>query len=66
MEARIGINRYRNDAQQFGYGESTADELGIPGINGIPWTSGPPQISALDNFGDPFIGFSASLPWIRA
>jgi hypothetical protein len=64
-EARLGVNRYRNDAQQFAYGENTADALGIPGINGIPWTSGPPQI-ALDNFGDPFIGFSASLPWIRA
>lgn len=64
-EARFGINRYRNDAQQFGYGQNTADQLGIPGINGIDWTSGPPQI-ALDNFGDPFIGFSASLPWIRA
>ena len=43
----------------------TADTLGIPGINGIPWTSGPPEIN-LNNFGDPFIGFSASLPWIRA
>ena len=64
-EARFGINRYRNDAQQFGYGQNVADQLGIPGINGIPWTSGPPQI-ALDNYGDPFIGFSASLPWIRA
>lgn len=64
-EARFGVNRYRNDAQQFGYGDNTADALGVPGINGIPWTSGPPQI-ALDNFGDPFIGFSASLPWIRA
>jgi hypothetical protein len=64
-EVRTGVNRYRNDATQFGYGQNTADELGIPGINGIPWTSGPPQI-ALDNFGDPFIGFSASLPWIRA
>ncbi|MGI8746511.1 MAG: carboxypeptidase regulatory-like domain-containing protein [Bryobacteraceae bacterium] len=64
-EARFGVNRYRNDAQQVGYGMNTADALGIPGINGIPWTSGPPQI-ALDTFGDPFIGFSASLPWIRA
>ncbi len=64
-EARFGVNRYRNDAQQFGYGQNTADALGVPGINGIPWTSGPPQI-ALDNYGDPFIGFSASLPWIRA
>ncbi len=64
-EARIGINRYRNDAQQVGYGAATADALGIPGINGIPWTSGPPEIN-LSNYGDPFIGFSASLPWIRA
>ena len=64
-EARFGVNRYRNDAQQFGYGDNTADTLGIPGINGIPWTSGPPQIN-LPNFGDPFIGFSASLPWVRA
>ncbi len=64
-EVRTGVNRYRNDAQQVGYGLNTADQLGIPGINGIPWTSGPPQI-ALDNFGDPFIGFSASLPWIRS
>ena len=64
-EVRAGVNRYRNDAQQVGYGLNTADQLGIPGINGIPWTSGPPQI-ALDNFGDPFIGFSASLPWIRS
>jgi hypothetical protein len=64
-EVRFGVNRYRNDAQQFSYGQNTADALGIPGINGIPWTSGPPQIN-LTNFGDPFIGFSASLPWIRA
>ena len=64
-EARFGVNRYRNDAQQFGYGQKTADDLGIPGINVSDWTSGPPQI-ALDGFGDPFIGFSASLPWIRS
>jgi hypothetical protein len=64
-EVRAGVNRYRNDAQQVGYGQKTADALGIPGINTIDWTSGPPQI-ALDNFGDPFIGFSASLPWIRS
>ena len=64
-EVRAGVNRYRNDAQQYGYGQKTADDLGIPGVNVSDWTSGPPQI-ALDNFGDPFIGFSASLPWIRA
>jgi Carboxypeptidase regulatory-like domain/TonB dependent receptor len=64
-EVRAGVNRYRNDAQQAGYGLKTADALGIPGVNVSDWTSGPPQI-ALDNFGDPFIGFSASLPWVRS
>lgn len=63
---RAGVNRYRNDATQFGYGQATSDALGIPGINGIPWTSGPPQIALDSSLGDPFIGFSASLPWIRA
>lgn len=65
MEARLGVNRYRNDAQQVGYGQNTADQLGIPGINGIPWTSGPPSIN-ISSFSNPVIGFSASLPWIRA
>src|SRR5205807_2367073 len=65
-EARFGINRYRNDAQQFGYGQNTADALGVPGINGIPWTSGPPSIT-LPNFAqDNFIGFSARLLCLRS
>lgn len=65
METRFGVSRYRNDAQQFGYGQNVSDELGIPGVNVSDFTSGPVGIN-LNSFGDPFIGFSASLPWIRA
>jgi hypothetical protein len=65
-EARFGVNRYRNDAQQVGYGQKTSDALGVPGVNQSDFTSGPFGVT-LDNFGNsPFFGFSASLPWIRA
>jgi len=65
-EARFGVNRYRNDAQQVGYGQKTSDALGVPGVNQSDFTSGPFGVQ-LDNFGNsPFFGFSASLPWIRA
>jgi Carboxypeptidase regulatory-like domain len=65
-EARFGVNRYRNDAQQVGYGQNVSDQLGVPGVNVSPFTSGPFGVQ-LDNFGNtPFFGFSPSLPWIRA
>ena len=64
-EARFGVNRYRNDAQQVGYGTNTASDLGVPGVNVSPFTSGPFGVD-LANFGNPLIGFSPSLPWVRA
>lgn len=64
-EARFGVNRYRNDAQQVGFGQKTAEALGVTGVNVNDFTSGPFGVD-LANFGNPFIGFSASLPWIRA
>ncbi len=64
-QVRFGVNRYRNDAQQVGYGQKTADALGVPGVNVSDFTSGPFGVD-LANFGNPFIGFSASLPWVRA
>jgi len=65
-EARFGVNRYRNDAQPVGYGQNVSEQLGVPGVNVSPFTSGPFGVQ-LDNFGStPFFGFSPSLPWIRA
>ncbi len=65
VETRFGVSRYRNDAQQIGYGQDVSTQLGVPGVNVNAFTSGPVGIN-LNNFGDPFIGFAASLPWIRA
>ncbi len=64
-EARAGVNRYRNEANQIDYGSNDAQALGIPGVNVSPFTSGQVGIN-IGGFSSPFIGYSASLPWIRA
>ena len=69
-EARAGLAHLRNSAQQTDYGSNDAKTLGIPGngpngTNNTPTTSG--QVAfAVNNFTSPFIGYSASLPWLRA
>jgi hypothetical protein len=77
-EARIGLAHLRNSAQQTDYGTSDAKTLGIPGNgpNGtdvVPTSSG--QVAfQVSNFagngengtGNPLIGYSQSLPWLRA
>ena len=62
---RVGVSRYRNDAQQSDYGLNTAAELGIPGVNISDYTSGMPQIN-IDGFSAPIVGYTNSLPWLRA
>jgi Carboxypeptidase regulatory-like domain len=64
-EARAGVNRYRNEANQIDYGTNDAETLGVPGVNVSPFTSGQVGIN-INGFSSPFIGYSASLPWIRA
>ena len=65
-QVRFGVSRYRNDAQQVDYGTSDSTTLGVPGVNtGDPFVSGMVGIS-VGNFSSPLIGYSASLPWIRA
>lgn len=69
-EARAGVAHLRNSAQQTDYGANDARTLGIPGngpngTNNTPTTSG--QIAFnVPNFANPLIGYSASLPWLRA
>ncbi len=69
-EARVGVAHLRNSAQQTDYGKNDAATLGIPGngpngTNKIPTTSG--QVAFSPNiFSGPLIGYSASLPWLRA
>jgi hypothetical protein len=64
-QTRFGVSRYRNDAQQVDYGTKASDALGIPGVNLSDFTSGLVSIQ-IDNFTNPLIGWSASLPWVRA
>ena len=64
-ELRGGIDHYRNTAQQADYGTSASTDLGIPGVNVNPFTSGLVGIN-IGGFSGPLIGYSPSIPWIRA
>jgi hypothetical protein len=64
-EVRFGVNRYRNDAQQVDYGTNASTAIGIPGVNLDDWTSGLANID-ISGYSNPVVGYSASLPWIRA
>ncbi len=69
-EIRFGVAHLRNSATQTDYGSNDAKTLGIPGngpngTNNTPTTSGQVAFS-VNNFSSPLIGYSASLPWLRA
>lgn len=77
-EARVGLAHLRNSATQTDYGSDDAKTLGIPG-NGPNGTDNTPTSSGqvafqVSNFagngengtGNPLIGYSQSLPWLRA
>ncbi|MGA3185510.1 MAG: carboxypeptidase regulatory-like domain-containing protein [Bryobacteraceae bacterium] len=64
-EARIGVAHYHNVAQPSDYGKDDATTLGIPGVNISQFTSGEVGIN-LGGYTEPLIGYSASVPWIRA
>ena len=57
----------KNSAQPTDYGSNDATALGIPGVNiaGQPFTSGQVGIT-IAGFSGTLIGYSASVPWIRA
>jgi hypothetical protein len=64
-EFRLGFTRYRNDALNQDTGLKTANDIGIPGVNLDQFTSGLSYIE-INGFSNPVVGFSPSLPWIRA
>ena len=76
-EARVGIAHLRNSAQQTDYGADDAKTLGIPGngpngSDNVATSSGQVAFQVF-NFvgngeatGNPLIGYSVSLPWLRA
>ncbi len=64
-QTRIGLNRYRNVATNSDYGTNSSATFGIPGVNVGAFTSGITGITGT-GFSDPMVGYSASMPWIRA
>lgn len=68
-ELRFGVAYYHSSAVSSDYNTSDADKVGVPGVNISPFTSGQVGILINGGFGsgtNPLIGYSASLPWIRA
>ncbi|HWW17578.1 MAG TPA: TonB-dependent receptor [Candidatus Saccharimonadales bacterium] len=65
-EFRVGVAWYHNEAHNTDFGQNTSQSLGIPGVNLDPITSGIVGVTINGGFSNPLIGYSASLPWIRA
>ncbi len=64
-EFRVGVAHYHNTAQPSDYGSNDSTALGIPGINTSQFNSGLVAIQ-IGGFTSPLVGYSASLPWVRA
>jgi Carboxypeptidase regulatory-like domain len=67
-EFRVGVAWYHNEAHNSDFGTNTSTTLGIPGVNlDKTITSGIVGITINGGtFSNPLIGYSASLPWVRA
>ena len=64
-EFRLGFSRYNNVADNQDAGSHIATDIGIPGANLDRFTSGMPYFD-ISGFTNPVVGYSPSLPWIRA
>jgi len=64
-EARIGLSRYSNVAENLDAGTNAAEAIGIKGVNLDRWTSGITSMN-ISGFANPLVGYSNSLPWNRA
>ncbi len=67
-EVRVGVAHLRNSANPNDFGANDATTIGVPGVNidGQPFTSGQVGVTINGGFSNPLIGYSASVPWIRA
>jgi hypothetical protein len=64
---KSGGNAFHGAAYEFlQNNDNDATKLGIPGVNINPFTSGQVGINIDNTFTTPLIGYSASLPWVRA
>ena len=65
FDLRGGVNYYRNITETQGNGLTTSKDVGIPGANLDGFTSGLSNFG-IAGYGDPILGFSASMPWNRS
>ena len=63
-EARLGVDHYFNTTKQTDYGSKDASNVGIPGVNLDPFTSGLTSIN-VSGFSAPLVGFNPGIPWLR-
>ena len=66
MEMRFGAAHYHNEAQNADFGTAASTALGIPGVNIDQYSSGIVGINLNGGYSGPIIGYSASVPWVRA
>jgi hypothetical protein len=66
VETRLAVSHYHNEAVPSDYGSTASTDIGIPGVNINQFTSGMVGIQINDGFSNPVVGYSASLPWVRA
>ncbi len=65
-EVRIGVAHYNNVALNSDFGTKASDQLGVPGVNIDNYSSGIVGININGGYSNPMIGYSPSLPWVRA
>ena len=65
-EVRVGVAHYRNTSLTADSGVNDATTAGAPGVNVDTLTSGQLGINIGTFSSGPFIGYSPSMPWIRA
>lgn len=67
-EVRVGVAHLGNSALPIDYGSTDATSIGVPGVNisGQAFTSGQVAVTLNGGFSNPLVGYSASVPWIRA
>ncbi|MGA2116544.1 MAG: TonB-dependent receptor, partial [Bryobacteraceae bacterium] len=66
MEARLGVSYYNNIAQSSDYGQDDSTQIGVPGVNISPFTSGFLSTQLNDGISQPMTGYAAGLPWVRS
>jgi hypothetical protein len=67
-EFRFGAAHYHNEAQNSDYGTTASTAIGVPGVNVSQFTSGLVGVVINGGFNgtNPLVGYSASVPWVRA